>query len=91
MEFKPVDLSELIGIMMGTSIVLIPVMAFAARYALKPMVEALGKVWAAKEGADRIAVLERRLVLLERQAETANALAGLGAGFPSPRNSISAD
>lgn len=91
MEFKPIDLSELIGIVMGTSVALIPVMAFATRYALKPMVEALGKVWAAKEGSERIAVLERRIALLERQVEATHDLAGLSAGFASTRNGIPAD
>ena len=91
MEFRPVDLSELIGIVMGISIVLIPVMAFAARYALKPLVEALGKVWAAKEGSDRVALLERKLALLERQVEANHELAGLGAGFTAPRLGASVD
>jgi sirohydrochlorin ferrochelatase len=91
MEFRPIDLPEVLAVVMGTSIVLIPVMAFAARYAFKPLVEALGRVWAAKEGADRIALLERRIALLERQVEVTNELAGLSAPFASPRTGISAD
>lgn len=85
MEFRPIDLSQLLGVVMGTSIVLIPVMAFAARYALKPLVEALGQMWSARAGADRVAVLERRLAVLEQQLETSNELVGLSRGFAAPR------
>ena len=91
MEFTPVDLPAVLGIVMGTSIVLIPVMAFATRYALTPLVEALGRVWAAKEGQDRNAALERRLLVLERQIETANGLAGLSPAFAMSRSSSPID
>ena len=69
MEFRPIYLPELMGVVMGTSIVLLPVLAFTLRFAFKPLVEALTKMWAAKEQADRGVGLERRIALLERQLE----------------------
>ena len=95
MELRPVDLPELVAVVMGTSIVLIPVLAFAARFAFKPLAEALGRLWLARDGsperADRLAFLEKRLAMLERRLETANDLAGLSAGLALTRRSAPVD
>lgn len=77
MEFRPIDLTELAGVVMGTSIVLLPVLALTLRFALKPLVEALHKMWVAKENADRAVGLERRVAHLERQLEATGQIVGL--------------
>ena len=75
MDVKPVDLAEVLGVIMGTSIVLIPIIAVATRFAFKPLLEALVKLWATREGHERVAVLERRVAMLERQVELGGDLA----------------
>ncbi len=90
MELLPIDLTAVIGVVMGTSIVLIPVMALCARYTLKPLVEALGTVWGTKDTSDRVQVLERRIAVLERQIQANNEIAGLSTRFSS-RSGISVD
>lgn len=78
MEFQPIDLPAVLGVVMGTSIVLIPVLAFSMRFALKPLVESLQKMWMAKENADRALGLERRVIELERQLHSGgSAVVGL--------------
>jgi hypothetical protein len=41
MDVLPIDLTALLAIFMGVSIVLVPVIGITARFALKPTVEAL--------------------------------------------------
>jgi hypothetical protein len=43
MEFKPVDLPELIGTLMGVSIPLMAVIGLVLRFAVKPLIEAMAK------------------------------------------------
>jgi len=71
MQFVPVDLAQLIGVIMGTSIVLIPVIGLTARFAFK----SLAALRAPPESASRVAELERRVAQLERQVQL---------GLPAP-------
>jgi hypothetical protein len=66
----PVDLTALLAVFMGTSIVLIPIIGLTARFALKPTVEALTKLFEKKGGDEAILILERRMALIEHQLES---------------------
>ena len=70
MEVLPIDLEAIIAIVMGVSIVLIPVAGITARFALKPTVEAFAKLFEHKGLEDTVAILERRMSLLETQMES---------------------
>lgn len=70
MELLPVDLTAIVAIVMGVSIILIPVAGITARFALKPMVEALSEFFAAKGQEETVRILERRVSFLEQQVES---------------------
>ncbi len=69
MEISPIDVTGLVAVVMGISTVLIPVIGLTARFALKPTVEALSKVFESKGHEQTVALLERRQALLESQVE----------------------
>ena len=64
---QPVDLVALVSVIMGISIVLIPVIGLTARFALKPVVEALGRYAGMKGTEESLRIAERRLALIEQQ------------------------
>jgi len=66
----PVDLTALLAVFMGTSIVLIPIIGLTARFALKPTVEALSKFFEKKGGDEAVLILERQMALIEHQLES---------------------
>jgi hypothetical protein len=82
MEFRPIDLPELIGITLGILTLLIPVTGVTLRFALRPLVEALGLGRAHRATAEQIAVLEKRIALIERQMDLRPQLA---AGQPEAK------
>lgn len=63
----PVDWAELAAVIMGTAIILIPVAGFTARFALKPIVEAVATYRGVEGMSEDLEVLDRRLSLLEQQ------------------------
>jgi hypothetical protein len=69
MQLEPVDLTALIAAVMGISIVLIPVIGLTARFALKPVVEALSNVLQTRGMDESLQIVERRLDLMETQME----------------------
>jgi hypothetical protein len=69
-EILPIDLTALLAVFMGVSIVLIPVIGLTARFALKPTVEALGRFFDKKSSDEAISILERRMALIEQQVES---------------------
>ena len=70
MQVLPVDLSAILGITLGLMTVLIPIAGFTLRFALKPVVEALAVAWSARNSSrEELALLEKRLALLERELE----------------------
>ena len=69
MEVMPIDLTSVIAVIMGISVVLIPVIGLTARFALKPTVEALSRVFENRNQEESVQLLERRLALLEQQVE----------------------
>jgi hypothetical protein len=69
-EILPIDLTALLSVFMGVSIVLIPVIGLTARFALKPTVEALSRFFEKKGSDEAISILERRMALIEQQVES---------------------
>ncbi len=67
MEVLPIDLTAIIGIVLGMSVVLIPITGFTLRYALKPIAEAVAKMRDAAAADETVALLEQRVALLEQQ------------------------
>lgn len=70
MQVLPIDLTAIIAVIMGILVVLIPVAGLTARFALKPVVEALGGFFAAKGQEETVKILERRVAFLEQQLES---------------------
>lgn len=70
MQILPIDVTAVIAVIMGISIILIPVAGLTARYALKPMVEALSQLFATKGQEETVKILERRVAFLEQQVES---------------------
>jgi hypothetical protein len=71
MEFQPIDLPQLVGIMMGISIPLVAVIGIVVRFALKPTLEVLLKARAETEKVSEahvgeLARLSRRVLELEQ-------------------------
>lgn len=66
----PIDVTALLAVFMGISIVLIPVLGITARFALKPTVEALSKFFDKKGSDEAVSILERRMALIEQQLES---------------------
>lgn len=69
MQIMPIDLTSLVATILGISIVLIPVIGLTARFALKPVVEALSRLFETRSGSERLQILERRIELQEQQIE----------------------
>ena len=63
------DLKDIVAVVMGISIVLIPVIGLTARFVLKPFLEPLGRILEARSEGETARVLERRMALLEQQME----------------------
>jgi len=70
MPIQPIDLTSIIAVIMGISIVLIPVIGLTARFALKPVVEALSRVFEKRGMDESLQILERRIALLESHVES---------------------
>ena len=67
MEVLPVDIVSLVAVILGISIVLVPVIGLTARFALKPVVEALARV--VEERRDLARDVRRRLPAVGEQTE----------------------
>ncbi len=67
MEVIPVDMTALAGTIGGILIVLVPVAGLTARFALKPIVEAIARMRENPGGGREVAIMEQRIALLEQQ------------------------
>ncbi len=72
----PIDWVALAGVIMGTLIILIPVAGLTARFALKPIVEAVVRLRQTPGAAEHLALLEQRMALLEQQQANTEADVG---------------
>jgi len=99
MPVEPINLTSVIAVIMGISVVLIPVIGLTARFALKPVVEALSKVFESRELSESYQIMERRMGLMEAQieamdnsmnrlADTAHFEAQLRAGSEDPGDQL---
>jgi len=69
MQIQPVDVVGLTAVILGISIVLIPVIGLTARYALKPAAESLAKLLENRELDESVRALRRRVDAQEQQME----------------------
>ena len=69
MQILPVDLTALVATVLGISIVLVPVIGITARFALKPTVEALSRLFENRTANETLEIMERRLELQEQQID----------------------
>lgn len=67
MEVLPIDLTGVIAVVMGMMVVLIPIAGLTARFALKPIAEAVARMRDAQGSNQQLALMEQRLSLLEQQ------------------------
>lgn len=70
----PIDLTAIVAIVMGMLTVLIPIAGLTARFALKPVVESLARLFDSRTVEDTVQITERRVSLLEQQVESLEAL-----------------
>jgi hypothetical protein len=73
MQILPIDVTSLVAVILGISIVLVPVIGLTARFALKPAVEALAKLFENRQLDETVRILERRMELQEHQIESLQA------------------
>ncbi len=62
-----IDWVGMVAVIMGTLIVLIPVAGLTARFALKPIVEAVARMRETQGAAEHLALMEQRMALMEQQ------------------------
>lgn len=70
---EPINITAILAVFMGISIVLIPVIGITARFALKPTVEAFSRLFEGRGANESINLLERRMSLIESQIDSIEA------------------
>lgn len=63
----PIDVTGVIAVVMGLMVVLIPVAGVTARFALKPIAEAVARMREAQGTSRELQLIEQRLALMEQQ------------------------
>lgn len=63
----PIDVTGVVAVVMGLMVVLIPVAGLTARFALKPIAEAVARMREAQGTNREIQLVEQRLALMEQQ------------------------
>ncbi|HYV48051.1 MAG TPA: hypothetical protein VFA20_24490 [Myxococcaceae bacterium] len=86
MQVLPIDLPAVIATTLGLLCLLLPMAGLTLRFALKPLVEAWGL---RNHSRDEVALLEKRVALLERELELRRlpAVTEVGQTAHSARNS----
>lgn len=67
MQVLPVDLTAIVGIVMGMLVILIPIAGFTARFALRPIAEAMARVKESQQAGRELEMVRQRLDLLEQR------------------------
>jgi hypothetical protein len=67
--FMGPDIPALLGIFMGSLMVLIPIAGFTARFAMKPIVESIARLRESGTKNEAVQMLERRMALLEQEVQ----------------------
>lgn len=70
MEVLPIDLTAVIAVVMGSLMVLIPVVGLTARFALKPVVEAMARARSGQSTQEEVRLLQQQVALLEQQVQS---------------------
>ena len=60
---------DIIAILGGILIVLIPVAGITARIALAPLIEAVSRAMQARHGSEAVQLVERRMALMEQELQ----------------------
>jgi hypothetical protein len=68
-DVLPIDLTALVAVFMGTLMFLIPIAGITARFALKPLVESVGKFMQSQGVEEAQQMAERRIALLEQNLD----------------------
>lgn len=63
----PIDVTAVVAVVMGLMVVLIPIAGLTARFALKPIAEAVARMRSGQGANRELAVMEQRVALLEQQ------------------------
>ncbi|CAN5905281.1 MAG: hypothetical protein H0W11_11370 [Gemmatimonadetes bacterium] len=74
MPVLPIDVTDVILAMLLGLAVLTPVVGLTARFALKPVVEALARMREAQGANQAVAMLERRMTLVEQEMQVLSAV-----------------
>ncbi len=64
---EPIDVTGIVAVVMGLMVVLIPIAGLTARFALKPIAEAVARMREASGASRELGLVEKRLSLLEQQ------------------------
>ncbi|HEX6135571.1 MAG TPA: hypothetical protein VFZ24_16485 [Longimicrobiales bacterium] len=67
MQAVPVDFVALSAVILGCLMFLIPIAGLTARFAIKPIVEAIARMREGSMDRDTVQMLERRIALLEQE------------------------
>ncbi|UCF18430.1 MAG: hypothetical protein JSU87_10805 [Gemmatimonadota bacterium] len=67
MQVLPVDVTSVIGVIMGSLIVLIPIAGVTLRFAIKPIAEAMARIRESQSESQQFGLMQQRVDLLERQ------------------------
>jgi hypothetical protein len=70
MNVLPIDLTAVVAVVMGMLVILIPVAGLTARFALKPIVEAIARMRESQNGEQEVSLLQQRIALLEQQLQS---------------------
>lgn len=74
MEFTPENVARAFFLICLGLTILVPVIGITARIALKPIAELMGRVRDGSQTNDAVAMLERRMELLEREVQALGAI-----------------
>jgi hypothetical protein len=76
MQVMPVDLVALSAVILGCLMFLIPIAGLTARFAIKPISEALAKSQSGNIDRETVQLLERRLALIEQEVHGLSEIRG---------------
>jgi hypothetical protein len=76
MQVMPVDLVALSAVILGCLMFLIPIAGLTARFAIKPISEALARSHSGSIDRETVQLLERRLALIEQEVHGLSGLRG---------------
>lgn len=70
MQVLPIDLTAVIAVVLGMLTVLIPIAGLTVRFAFKPVVESMARLFDSRTVEQTVEITERRVALLESQVES---------------------